>query len=313
MGGPLHLNGTPDRETRQERRLCRARPRRHQRRIRRHARPFPRRDRRRRRPRRPRHLRDPVRLPRPTHTLPHERRLRRLPRQAPGQRGARRQRFADANAAVSADADVGRGYGADLRLSPTAGLAPGRLEADAYRTLPVGALSLVGLGAPSVASRHAAPSLAGDAEAEPHVSAWRRFEVLRRAGSGEVVLELFPPPKPTGASTPSLRPRPLALPANASQAPRTVRLQVLRRPHRPELPPRPDRDRGAERVREEQRRRRGPLGPRRAARAVDARRRDGGRDLQGIVRPAGHVRGPRRPSCSTTRRACSRRTGTRSA
>ncbi len=74
-----------------------------------------------------------------------------------------------------------RPYTADLRLSPVAGTGAGRHEAEALRTLPTGALSLAGL-----------PGLAAADDETPYLSAWRRFEVLRRARSGEVVLELFP-------------------------------------------------------------------------------------------------------------------------
>jgi len=77
-------------------------------------------------------------------------------------------------------------YTADLRLSPVP-LAPGgRFEAEVQKTLPSGALSMVGI-----------PGRRDASDATPHLSAWRRFEVLRRAKRGEVVLELFPPPRPS--------------------------------------------------------------------------------------------------------------------
>ena len=82
-------------------------------------------------------------------------------------------------------------YTADLRLSPVAGIASGRHEAEALRTLTAGALGFTRL-----------PGLRDLTEETPFLSAWRRFEVLRRATSGEVVLELFP-------FTPSTGPVPL--------------------------------------------------------------------------------------------------------
>jgi len=95
--------------------------------------------------------------------------------------GEQRWLFADAD---GQEAGAPRPYTAGFRLSPLPGTAAGRHEADALRTISSGALSLVGL-----------PGLGdwtGSADERPYLSAWRRFEVLRRAGTGEVVLELFP-------------------------------------------------------------------------------------------------------------------------
>ncbi len=66
-----------------------------------------------------------------------------------------------------------------------AGAAPGRLEAELLRTLPAGACAPVPGAAEEAALR----------EAEPRLSAWKRFELLRRAHAGEVELELFPAPR----------------------------------------------------------------------------------------------------------------------
>ena len=71
-----------------------------------------------------------------------------------------------------------RAYSHGYLLSPAPDRTPGRLEAEVLRTLPAGALAFAGLAA-----------VGGDA---PHLDAWRRFEVLRRASVGEVELELFP-------------------------------------------------------------------------------------------------------------------------
>ena len=117
--------------------------------------------------------------------------------------GEQRWLFADAIGAADRRAGAPRPYTADLRLSPVAGQASGRLEAECLRTLASGALSFVGV-----------PGLHDADDATPHLSAWRRFEVLRRARSGEVVLELFPPGGTQGfesaetheAGAPPLRP-----------------------------------------------------------------------------------------------------------
>ncbi|MEX1026094.1 MAG: ATP cone domain-containing protein [Planctomycetota bacterium] len=79
-------------------------------------------------------------------------------------------------------------YGLGLALR-TAGTSPGRLEAEALRTLRSGALAFGAL----------AQSEPG---ATPALDVWRRFEVLRRSHTGEVSLELFPRPGPRpGART----------------------------------------------------------------------------------------------------------------
>ena len=96
--------------------------------------------------------------------------------------------------------DAPRPYTSDLRLSPVTGVASGRHEADALRTLVAGALSMSGLPALSELG-----GVGGTSDPTPHLSAWRRFEVLRRERVGEVVLELFPTPKPNAASA-TLRP-----------------------------------------------------------------------------------------------------------
>ena len=64
-------------------------------------------------------------------------------------------------------------------LAPTFG-AGGRGEAELLRTLACGALNMA--------------EVVGDGvdEERPHLAAWRRFEVRRRAFAGEVSLELFP-------------------------------------------------------------------------------------------------------------------------
>ncbi|HED65971.1 MAG TPA: hypothetical protein ENJ09_10505 [Planctomycetes bacterium] len=93
-----------------------------------------------------------------------------------------------------------RPYTPGFALSPVAGELPGRAEAQCLRTLVSGALPLSGLQGPA---RRA--GLHSTEEPMPHLAAWRRFEVLRRARSGEVVLELFPTRRaPSGPH--SLRP-----------------------------------------------------------------------------------------------------------
>ncbi len=93
-------------------------------------------------------------------------------------------------------------YTAELRLSPVPSSAAGAAEAECLRTLTAGALAFVGL-----------PGLRESAHETPHLAAWRRFEGLRRARSGEIELELFPAPGPARSKaasrppTPPLRPR----------------------------------------------------------------------------------------------------------
>ena len=47
------------------------------------------------------------------------------------------------------------------------------------------------------------PGLRDASDPTPHLAAWRRFEVLRRARAGEIVLELFPIAAPTPTATPA--------------------------------------------------------------------------------------------------------------
>jgi len=101
--------------------------------------------------------------------------------------GKQRWLFAEAE---GSEPDAPRPYTAGLRLSPVAAAASGRHEAEALRTLGSGALSFAGI-----------PGVRDAADPTPHLSAWRRFEVLRRARAGEVELELFPRSAP-GAGTP---------------------------------------------------------------------------------------------------------------
>jgi hypothetical protein len=90
--------------------------------------------------------------------------------------------------------DETRPYAHGFLLAPLAGQPAGRAEAAALRTVPCGALELSGLRA--------------EPEAEhPALDAWRCFEVLRRAHSGELALELFPRPRAERAPS---RLRPLA-------------------------------------------------------------------------------------------------------
>ncbi len=130
-----------------------------------------------------------------------------------GERAARRFAWLDRRAARAEGGEQGAlfleedpatlpstPYGSSLRFSPLPHSASGRAEADGLRTLTAGALSFVGL-----------PGLRESAEALPHLGAWRRFEVLRRARSGELVLELFPAPARApdvpNPPVPPLRPR----------------------------------------------------------------------------------------------------------
>lgn len=86
-----------------------------------------------------------------------------------------------------------RPYSTGFLLSPVNGLAPGRAEAEALRTVPSGALDLSALRARDSLSER------------PALDAWRRFEVVRRAHAGELVLELFPRPREERPAT-HLRP-----------------------------------------------------------------------------------------------------------
>jgi hypothetical protein len=100
--------------------------------------------------------------------------------------------FHEAEGESSAAGEL-RPYTAGFALSPVNGLPPGRAEAEALCTVPCGALEL-------------SPLAARDPTLErPALGAWRRFEVVRRARSGELVLELFPRPRPEHPA-PHLRP-----------------------------------------------------------------------------------------------------------
>ena len=95
--------------------------------------------------------------------------------------GTRQEWLFDAAADEDASTATERPYGQGFRLGPVAGLASGRAEAEALRTVLAGALAN------------------GEADSGPEarpLDAWRRFEVVRRARSGELVLELFPRPGP---------------------------------------------------------------------------------------------------------------------
>ncbi|MFT5289969.1 MAG: hypothetical protein ACI8QS_001770 [Planctomycetota bacterium] len=93
--------------------------------------------------------------------------------------GVQRWLFSDVEGAKPA-----RPYSTGFGLKPAAGVptfgAGGRGEAELLRTLSSGALSLDEVVGPGIE------------EERPHLSAWRRFEVRRRAFAGEVALELFP-------------------------------------------------------------------------------------------------------------------------
>lgn len=107
-----------------------------------------------------------------------------------GDEAAARFAFLDARAAAGArqewlfgeaEAEAAglSAYTQGFQLSPVTALAAGRAEAEALRTVPVGALDFSTLAAREGGER-------------PALDAWRRFEVVRRARSGELVLELFP-------------------------------------------------------------------------------------------------------------------------
>lgn len=89
---------------------------------------------------------------------------------------------------VGVEAGEPREYSRGFRLAPVPGLTWGRAEAEALETVPVGALEL-GPDVPPAPSNTAS-------DAERALDAWRRFEVVRRARTGELVLELFPRPRP---------------------------------------------------------------------------------------------------------------------
>jgi transcriptional regulator NrdR family protein len=125
-----------------------------------------------------------------------------------GDEAAARFAFLDARAAAGArqewlfgEAEAERAelaaYTRGFQLSPVNGLLAGRAEAEALRTVPVGALAFGSLAARELSER-------------PALDAWRRFEVVRRARSGELVLELFPRSKAREADERPTRLRPLA-------------------------------------------------------------------------------------------------------
>jgi transcriptional regulator NrdR family protein len=95
------------------------------------------------------------------------------------QDGARQEWLFDAAEAALGEV---RPYSTGFVLSPAGALASGRAEAEALRTVPSGALDLspFATGATGATSEHAA------------LDAWRRFEVVHRSHTGELVLELFP-------------------------------------------------------------------------------------------------------------------------
>jgi hypothetical protein len=122
--------------------------------------------------------------------------LARLPSPFHGEEAAARFAFLDARATQAegarqewlfgeAEAALGevRPYSTGFLLSPAGGPAPlanGRAEAEALRTVSSGALDLAPFAdAPGASER--AP-----------LDAWRRFEVVHRSHTGELVLELFP-------------------------------------------------------------------------------------------------------------------------
>ncbi len=103
----------------------------------------------------------------------------RLRSRAPRQRAL----FADA-----LDEEAPQPYTQGFLLQPVGRHVAGRSEAECLRTLVAGALPLASALQPSPELR----PLAGDDL--PWLSAWRRFEVLRRAHTGELSLELFSNP-----------------------------------------------------------------------------------------------------------------------
>ncbi|MEQ1894364.1 MAG: ATP cone domain-containing protein [Planctomycetota bacterium] len=124
-----------------------------------------------------------------------------------GDEAAARFAFLDARAAAGTrqewlfgEAEAERAelaaYTRGFQLSPVNGLAAGRAEAEALRTVPVGALAFGSLAARELSER-------------PALDAWRRFEVVRRARSGELVLELFSRSKAREADERPTRLRPL--------------------------------------------------------------------------------------------------------
>ncbi len=113
-------------------------------------------------------------------------------RQAEGQR--QEWLFHEAEGGPGSALGETRPYGTGFLLAPVVGQPAGRAEAEALRTVPSGALALEHLRAHEGGER-------------PALDAWRRFEVLRRAHAGELVLELFPRARD---ERPAPRLRPLA-------------------------------------------------------------------------------------------------------
>jgi len=137
----------------------------------------------------------------------HGQRLESVASSFDGEEAAARFAFLDARAAAGArqewlfgEAEAERAelsaYTQGFQLSPVTALAAGRAEAEALRTVPVGALSFSALAARESGER-------------PALDAWRRFEVVRRARSGELVLELFPRSRAREADERPTRLRPL--------------------------------------------------------------------------------------------------------
>jgi len=89
--------------------------------------------------------------------------------------------FHEAESEAAAAGEI-RPYTTGFVLSPVNGLPAGRAEAEALCTVPCGALELDAL------------STRDPGAERPALGAWRRFEVVRRARAGELVLELFPRP-----------------------------------------------------------------------------------------------------------------------
>jgi len=93
--------------------------------------------------------------------------------------------------------EVPRPYSQGFLLHPVERAFTGRAEAECLRTLRAGALSF------SPAWRVSPALRLLEADATPCLSAWKRFEVLRRAHRGELSLELFHDPRgPRGPGGP---------------------------------------------------------------------------------------------------------------
>lgn len=101
--------------------------------------------------------------------------------------------FHEAEGGSAAELAETRAYGTGFLLAPVGAQPAGRAEAEALRTVPSGALSFEHLRVHELGA------------ALPALDAWRRFELLRRAHAGELVLELFPRARDERA-IPRLRP-----------------------------------------------------------------------------------------------------------